>query len=78
LTIVGEAVARLSPALKDKYPDIPWSDIKGLRNVVVHNYFGTDWSEVWNTITFDVPDLCGKVREIRDADFGDDGPACKS
>jgi uncharacterized protein with HEPN domain len=34
--------ARLSAAVKDQHPEIPWTDIKGLRNVVVHNYFGID------------------------------------
>ena len=46
LTVIGEAVARLSPAVRDQHPEIPWADIKGLRNVVVHNYFGIDWAEV--------------------------------
>ena len=42
LTVIGEATARLSPAVKDQHPGIPWTDIKGLRNVVVHNYFGIE------------------------------------
>jgi uncharacterized protein with HEPN domain len=45
LTVIGEAVARLSPALRDQNPGIPWTDIKGLHKVVVHNYFGIDWAK---------------------------------
>jgi uncharacterized protein with HEPN domain len=37
LTVIGEAVARLSSAVRDRHPEIPWTDIKGLWNVVVHN-----------------------------------------
>jgi uncharacterized protein with HEPN domain len=40
LTIVGEAVARLSPAIITRFASIPWSDIVGLRNILVHEYFG--------------------------------------
>ena len=62
LTVIGEAVARLSSAVKDEHPEIPW--IKGLRNVVVHNYFGIDWAEVWSAASADVPVLRSQLLEI--------------
>ena len=43
LTTVGEAVARLSPELKARYGSVPWQDIVGLRNILVHEYFGIHW-----------------------------------
>jgi uncharacterized protein with HEPN domain len=43
LTIIGEAVAHLSPEFRKRHPQIPWADIKGFRNIIVHNYFGIDW-----------------------------------
>jgi uncharacterized protein with HEPN domain len=46
LTVIGEAVARLPQDLRDRHPNIPWADVKGFRNIVVHNYFGIDWPEV--------------------------------
>ena len=64
LAIVGEAVSRVSPELRERYPNIPWSDIKGFRNIVVHNYFGIDWSEVWRAATRDLPVLRDQVAEI--------------
>jgi len=64
LTVIGEAVARLSPEVKDPHPEIPWTDIKGLRNIVVHNYFGIDWAEVWSAATNDVPVLRSQLIEI--------------
>jgi uncharacterized protein with HEPN domain len=57
LTVIGEAVAPLSASVRDQHPEIPWTDIKGLRNVVVHNYFGIDWAEVWSAASSDVPVL---------------------
>lgn len=43
LTTVGEAAARLSPELKAQYSSVPWQDIVGLRNILVHEYFGVHW-----------------------------------
>ena len=40
--IIGEAVGKLSAALKDGYPEIPWQDIKDFRNLLAHEYFGVD------------------------------------
>jgi uncharacterized protein with HEPN domain len=64
LTVIGEAVARLSTAVRDQHPEIPWTDIKALRNVVVHNYFGIDWLEVWSAASTDVPVLRSQLLEI--------------
>ena len=71
LTIIGEASARLSPELRERHPNIPWSDIKGFRNIVVHNYFGIDWSEVWRAATRDVPVLRDQIAEILRKEFPD-------
>ncbi len=64
LTVIGEAASRLSELLRKRHPDIPWSDIKGLRNIVVHNYFGIDWQEVWRAATSDVPALRSRISGI--------------
>jgi len=69
MTVIGEAVSRLSPELRGRYPAIPWTDIKGFRNIVVHNYFGIDWSEVWRAATRDVPALRQQIAEILGAEF---------
>ena len=62
--IVGEAVGKLSAALKDEYPDIPWQDIKDFRNLLAHEYFGVDLEIVWNTIHNDLPMLMDAVQEM--------------
>ena len=43
LTIVGEAVARLSQEIRERHNSVPWADIVGLRNILVHEYFGIYW-----------------------------------
>jgi len=69
LTIIGEAVARLSPELLARYPEVPWPDIVGLRNIVVHHYFGIDWEEVWRTAAADAPALKLQVAGILKKEF---------
>jgi uncharacterized protein with HEPN domain len=69
LTVVGEAVAHLSQELRLRHPSVPWQDIKGLRNIVIHNYFGIDWAEVWRAAKRDVPVLRNQVAAILQAEF---------
>lgn len=69
LTIIGEAVARLSAELRSRHSAIPWPDIRALRNIVVHNYFGIDWAEVWRAATEDVPLLRRQIAHILQTDF---------
>ena len=64
LTVIGEAVAHLSEGLRGRHPEIPWTDIKGFRNIIVHNYFGIDWAEVWRSATARVPVLRAQVADI--------------
>ena len=55
--IIGEATRNISEALKEKYPDIPWKDMAGMRNKLIHHYFGVDISMVWKTALEDAPEL---------------------
>lgn len=57
LTIVGEAARRLSPTLQEAHPEIPWSDIVGMRHILIHDYFDVDLQEVWKTVRSDLPVL---------------------
>ena len=51
LTIIAEAVKKLPDNFKSKYPQIPWIDIIGMRNYIVHAYHSVDLEAVWNAIT---------------------------
>jgi uncharacterized protein with HEPN domain len=55
LEIIGEASVKLSAELKNRYSTIPWVDIKGLRNRLVHDYSHIRIDVIWNTVTKNVP-----------------------
>ena len=64
LMIVGEACRALSGDFRTKHPDEVWVLAAGLRNVIVHEYFGVDLEVVWRVIERDLPGLKEKVQEI--------------
>jgi uncharacterized protein with HEPN domain len=64
LQILGEAVKRLSQELRVLYPDIPWREVAGMRDKLVHDYFGVDVQFVWVTATKDVPALKPKIERV--------------
>jgi uncharacterized protein with HEPN domain len=57
LMIIGEAAKRLSGDFKSAHPDVPWRQIAGMRDKLVHDYLGIDLGAVWDTATIDVPSL---------------------
>jgi uncharacterized protein with HEPN domain len=57
LMIVGEAASKLSEETRAKYPTIPWNEIKGMRNQIVHGYAETEQDTLWETATDDIPVL---------------------
>jgi uncharacterized protein with HEPN domain len=68
LTVIGEAVARLTPQITAGYNSVPWPDIVGLRNILVHEYFGIHWPFVWQTAVDHAPVLRGQIVEILKAE----------
>ncbi len=64
LTIIGEAINALPAELLDRYADIPWQRIIGMRNYLVHVYFGVNLHVLWDTVTVEVPKLRAKIEEI--------------
>ena len=64
LEIIGEASNRLSEQLLQNNTDIPWARIIGLRNLVVHEYFGIDDITIWNVIKINLPNLKEKISRI--------------
>ncbi|MDE2796859.1 MAG: DUF86 domain-containing protein [Gemmatimonadota bacterium] len=59
--IVGEAAAQVSEDVRRANPDIPWREIVGMRNRLVHGYFDIDLSLVWDTVRQDIPDLIARL-----------------
>lgn len=66
MEIIGEASDHISEEIKTQFSEIEWSQIKGMRNVFVHEYFGIDSRLVWEIIRHDLPDLKDKVIAIID------------
>ena len=69
LTIIGEASAHLSVELRERHSNIPWADIKSFRNIIVHNYFGIDWEEIWLSARARVPELREQIAGILRVEF---------
>ena len=64
LLILGEAASALSETFKEQHPDIPWSKIVGMRNILIHNYFGIDLDVVWSVVETDLPQLKRYIEEL--------------
>jgi len=64
LEIIGEAVKSLPPGFRERHDDIPWQKIAGMRDVLIHEYFGVDLNLTWQTAKHDMPALKSKVEEI--------------
>jgi uncharacterized protein with HEPN domain len=62
--IMGEAVNKVPSVLRKKYPDIPWLEMMGMRNKLIHEYFGVDTQILWKTIKENVPQLKPQVRKM--------------
>jgi uncharacterized protein with HEPN domain len=65
LQVIGEAARGVSQSLKDLHPEVPWSEIVALRNILVHEYFGLNMHQVWTMTQQDLPKLEAQVQRIR-------------
>ncbi len=65
LQIIGEAARALPKEIQDSAPDIPWSNIIGMRHILVHDYFAIDTETVWRVIERDLPTLKRKIEEMK-------------
>lgn len=64
IEVLGEAVKNIPEHIRQKYPDIPWRSIAGMRDVVIHQYFGVTISLVWKVATSDAPFLREQIEKI--------------
>jgi len=64
LEIIGEAAKRLSPEVLQRSADVPWRQVAGLRDVLIHNYMGVDLERVWTVTQQNLPLLRRAVEEL--------------
>ncbi|MBM3180855.1 MAG: DUF86 domain-containing protein [Chloroflexi bacterium] len=71
LTVIGEAASRLPKEFTTRFPEIPWVDIIGFRNIAVHEYFAIRWDIAWIAATDEVPVLKEQIEKILRDEFQD-------
>ena len=64
IQIIGEAANMLSKQFQDDHATVRWKDIVAMRHLLVHQYFGIDLDEIWNTATRDLPELERQIRSL--------------
>lgn len=64
ITIIGEACRSLPNEFQSRHTRIPWADIIGMRNILIHHYFGIDTDAVWAVVEHDIPELKFNIQAI--------------
>jgi len=64
IEIIGEATKRVPPGLRQRYPDVEWRAMAGMRDKVIHGYFGVDYDIVWDVALNKVPELREQIETI--------------
>jgi uncharacterized protein with HEPN domain len=68
--IIGEAAKNLSAELRAKYPVVPWKSMAGIRDRLIHNYFGVNLDIVWEVVTAELPEVVLQLERILEQEGG--------
>jgi uncharacterized protein with HEPN domain len=71
LEIVGEATKNLSMRLRNRHPEVPWKAMAGVRDRLIHDYFGVNLDIVWQIVTGELPQLATQIEEIMQSEQDD-------
>ena len=65
LEIMGEAAGKLPKEFCQAHPEVPWARIRGMRNILIHEYFQVDLEAVWTTVTVSLPELEAQLLDLK-------------
>jgi uncharacterized protein with HEPN domain len=65
LEIIGEAVKNIPAGIREQYSEVPWRNVAGMRDVLIHAYSGVDVNRVWKVVEEDLPELEENIRRIK-------------
>jgi uncharacterized protein with HEPN domain len=68
IEIIGEAAKGVPKSFRDKYPDVPWQSIAGMRDRLIHGYFAVDFEIVWDVVEKKIPPLREQLQQILHAE----------
>jgi len=69
--IIGQATKEIPEEIKDKYNDLPWKEMAGMRDKLIHAYFGVNLEVVWKTVQEDIPSLKTLIQEVINKEMKD-------
>ena len=64
LEVVGEATKKIPKRVREKYPQVAWREIGGMRDKLIHDYFGVNLGVIWKTVTEDIPKLIPLLKQV--------------
>lgn len=64
LEVIGEAAGHIPEPIQERYPDVGWLEMRGMRNIMIHEYFGISLPIIWHTVVHDLPVLSQNIRKM--------------
>jgi uncharacterized protein with HEPN domain len=66
IEVIGEAAKNLPPSFREAHPEVPWREMAGMRDRLIHAYFSVDWEIVWDVLTHEIPAQKPLIRALLD------------